>query len=315
MADSELLYALNDCLDRLAAGQSVEDCLHNHPHHAIALRPMLEAGLIVRRSRVSSVEVARAQDRVRFRLAQYRPRRRSLTGFLLTAASLLILVMFALGALGLAGESSLPGDALYGFKRLAENVRILVSSDVVGLHQEIAERRRAEVIRLLALRRAEDVDFEGELQAKEDLTWRVADLAVVVTPATQGAQSVDIGDVIEVYGSTTTTGELVARSVTQIQPGIPSPTPTASATSTPARTATQTFTATATPSRTPVPPRRIPTSPPQFTPTANGGNSGPGGGDDGGHHDGGGSDNSGPGSSSSGGDGSGSGSHGSGDGE
>src|SRR5262245_47660771 len=121
MADRELLHALNDCVDQLAAGQSVEDCLRNHPHHAIALRPMLEAGLLVRRARVGSVEVAQAQDRVQIRLAQHRRRHISRAGILLSAASLLTVVIFALGALALAAENSLPGDALYAIKRLTDN--------------------------------------------------------------------------------------------------------------------------------------------------------------------------------------------------
>src|SRR5689334_16936330 len=116
MAERELLDALDDCMDRLAAGQSVEQCLRSYPGHAAVLRPMLEAGLLARRARVSSIEVAQAQDRVRFRLAQHRRRNRSSIRWLRVAASLLIVFFFALGGLGIAAESSLPGDALYSVK-------------------------------------------------------------------------------------------------------------------------------------------------------------------------------------------------------
>ncbi len=313
MAEHELLDALDDCMDRLSTGQSVEDCLRSHPHQAAALRLMLEAGLLARRARVSSVEVAQAQDRVRFRIAQHRRRTHSPMAVLRLAASFMIVFIFAMGSLGFAAESSLPGDTLYNVKRLTESVRLLVGGDDGTLRQQLAQRRVGEVTRLLALRRTADVEFQGELQAQQDSNWRVADLPVLILPGTQGVQSVQIGDLIEVHGSTTTQGSLIARDVALLQRGTPvvTPTPTATATSTP------TVTPTMIPTRTPV--RRVPTGPPPtIMPTVDSSSSGSSG-DNGSHHSGDGSgDSSGSGSSGSDGSGSGSdggGSHGSDDGK
>ncbi|MBM4389421.1 MAG: hypothetical protein FJ088_16920, partial [Deltaproteobacteria bacterium] len=39
---------LNECLEALARGQSIETCLEKHPEQAAALRPLLETALSAR---------------------------------------------------------------------------------------------------------------------------------------------------------------------------------------------------------------------------------------------------------------------------
>ncbi len=68
MAESRLIDALNDCIDCLADGRDLDDCLRDYPQYASTLRPMLEAGLQVRHASPGAAEVARAQARVRARI-------------------------------------------------------------------------------------------------------------------------------------------------------------------------------------------------------------------------------------------------------
>ncbi len=51
MAELDLTNVFNDCVDRMAQGQSIDDCLRRYPQYTSTLRPMLEAGLLVQRMR------------------------------------------------------------------------------------------------------------------------------------------------------------------------------------------------------------------------------------------------------------------------
>ncbi len=101
MPDQELLDSLSDCIDRLAAGQTIEECLAVYPHQAAALRPMLEAGRLAHRARASASEVAQAQDRLRFRVQGQirRQASRRPPALLRAASSLAALVVLAFGIL------------------------------------------------------------------------------------------------------------------------------------------------------------------------------------------------------------------------
>src|SRR5688572_32877079 len=70
MVEIDLINAFDDCIDRLANGQTVDDCLRRYPQMAASLRPMLETGLLARRALYSPQEVAQAQYRVHLRVAQ-----------------------------------------------------------------------------------------------------------------------------------------------------------------------------------------------------------------------------------------------------
>lgn len=75
MADRSIIDAFNDCLDRIQAGQPVEDVLRQYPTYADTLRPMLEITRGVQRVRVSPAEIAESQNRVRADVLQaYRDR-------------------------------------------------------------------------------------------------------------------------------------------------------------------------------------------------------------------------------------------------
>lgn len=273
MADRELLEAFDDCINRMAAGQSIDDCLRRYPQFAAALRPMLEVGKLVERSQPGTFEIATAQAHVRTRVVerlQAPPRRRSFAGWAAIAASLLLAFVAVFGA----AESSLPGDALYSLKRVGEDVRGAV------LGEQFAARRLDEIRVLLALRRAEDVTFEGEVESVDGTNWVIAGLSAQVALGTPGADRVVVGDQVRVDAHTSENGELIARALTIIREGdhrtIPSATPTVASTvtttSTPTVTPTNTPTATATASRTPTPtptltPTNTRTPTPTFTPT------------------------------------------------
>lgn len=265
MSEQGLLEAFNDCLDRINAGQSINDCLRVYPQHAAALRPMLEVGKLVERAQVSPFEVASAQARVRARMTerlQSAPRARPPYARLaLLAASFLITLAAVLGM----AEGSLPGDTLYGLKRLSEGARSVITGE------QFEPRRLDEIRVLLALRRIEEVTFSGTIERIEGDQWQIAGLPVRVASGTAGSETLALGDRVTVQAETSSSGELFARSLTLLEQGDLTPTPaltptlvlspTAEATQTvappatntpaPTITTTVTFAPTATPSPTP----------------------------------------------------------------
>lgn len=263
MAEITLQDALNDCIDRLANGLTVDECLRLYPQHAAELRPMLETGLLAKRAQYNTFEVVQAQDRARARVVAamtgYRPaakRRSAASGFLRAAAVLIVIFAALLGA-AQAAESSLPGDPLYGVKRLTENARLQLGGD--ALQQQFASRRIDEISQLLANGREAEVEFEGDVEAISASGWQVARLPLTVPEGTPGAAEVQPGDRIAVRAETTADRRLVALSIRLLEDRTPAltPTPTQTATPSPTETATPsptpTQTHTSTPTITPIP--------------------------------------------------------------
>lgn len=260
----DLINAFDDCVTRLNAGQSVEMCLRAYPQYAAALRPMLEAGRAVARAMPPAAEVQAAQFRSRARVyaALSERRRPSIWArFGALAASLLLILFVGGGGAALLAQNSLPGDALYGIKRLTEAAMLLVG-DADALQASFAARRLDEIEQLLALGREAQVSFRGTISAMDDEQWVVAGLSLRVPPGIPGADDGIIGAEADVDARTTVDRQLVAIRITldraTVPPPTPTPTPTAtltpSATSTPSVTAsptsTETPTATATPTHT-----------------------------------------------------------------
>jgi len=68
MRDQTLVNAFDDCVERMAAGAPLEECVKAYPEFAQELIVMLETGALIRRAQPSSHEIAIAQERVRLRL-------------------------------------------------------------------------------------------------------------------------------------------------------------------------------------------------------------------------------------------------------
>jgi hypothetical protein len=218
MVESDLNSAFDDCIDRLADGYSVDDCLRRYPDLAASLRPMLEAGLLARRALYPASEVAQAQYRVHLRVAQATadvaplavnrraaPARRWLS----MVATLIVVFAALLAGAAFGADSSLPGDTLYPFKLMTESVRLALSNNS-ALSEQFARRRTDEIKQLLALGREAQVDFTGEVQAIDGQDWQVAGLDLDVAPTIPEASLVRVGDEVAVTARTTSNSELVA---------------------------------------------------------------------------------------------------------
>lgn len=235
MVEQDLINALNDCIDALGQGLTIDQAVRRHPEYATALRPMLEAGLTVRKAQSTPFEVTASKDRGRVRfqaaLAANRRRKRRSDGWL-RIASLLLVVGGLLAGTGLAAESSLPGDPLYGFKLFTESLRAGLSDSQAEMFA--SSRRREEIRQLQALGREAEVEFRGIIVGKAGELWDVSSILTRVLPGTPGAEAAGVGDTVIVEVLITDGGQTVLAqqiSVVFDQPDAPTPTvtPTTSA--------------------------------------------------------------------------------------
>jgi len=153
---------LDECLERLIQGESVEECLARYPEQAAELEPLLRVALMAKEA--SSVEPrpelkAAARNRFQSVLSDM-GRRQQRRGFALrwrwrwaiTVAAVVLLLFVAGGSTVAASNDSLPGDLLYPVKTGVERVRLWFETTDTGkakLHAQFANRRIEEIIRII----------------------------------------------------------------------------------------------------------------------------------------------------------------------
>jgi hypothetical protein len=126
VAEQTLANIFNECIEQLAAGQSVDACLRLYPNDAARLRPMLETGQLVGRMSYPLVEVTAAQEQVWSRIERaYNPpqpvRRMRFPRQSLWLAAVLAALLILAGVMA-AAQNSAPGDPLYGVKVFIESI-------------------------------------------------------------------------------------------------------------------------------------------------------------------------------------------------
>jgi len=284
--------ALDDCLDRLQQGQGLEDCLKAHPDQRDELETLVRTALAVResfaRAQISEGQeqsLARARDR--FMAEVHQRRRQTVTkaptawfGTLwrclggasrgLAAASLMFVLLAAiLGGGSIASASSLPGDALYGVKRVSEQVVYFLTLSEAGrdaLSREYGQRRVEEVKRVVAEQREATVEFSGKIDGLlEDESGSpivvVQGIPVRLPESPSGPQAdvsaLTVGSEVRIAAKTQRDGTVEATALdvrgqppaAQSAPSEqrPSPTPTVEPTDKPTETPPPTASATASP--------------------------------------------------------------------
>ena len=304
---------LAECLDALLRGrQTIADCLERYPDQASDLKPALQIALLTSRLKspeLSGDRVDALEANLRSRMVARPPRKMIQLPVIPVAISrvaaavaIVLLLAFGSGAgLVTASASSLPGDPLYGIKRLWEAIVLVIMSltdqlDDFSLH--LAEVRLDEV---------KELDGDGRLNqsALVDLysaTAKAVSYADTAPEQTAVIQYLDeakntlqtvhpSSEAMPVYQDMLTLMTLVRRPDGSLQapssdtpPSLnapvvtptntPTPTPTATVTLTPTLTATPTDsdtpsptatdTSTATP-RIPPTPTRTPSPSPTMT--------------------------------------------------
>jgi hypothetical protein len=168
--NKEFENILDDCLQRILEGESVEACLEWYPDQAEELRPLLLTAAGARRA----VEIRprhEFRDRAGYefqKAIQEAPpvaRREGFFEVLMKPAWATILIVFIILVAGTgtiaAANNSLPGDALYSVKMATESVRLTFAFSEEGkadLYVKLADRRVDEIVKMAEKGKAEQVE-------------------------------------------------------------------------------------------------------------------------------------------------------------
>ena len=201
---SNIDQILEDCLQAIEGGDTLETVVVRYPEFAHELRPILETVIRAKNKNILVVSSDLAQ-RNRAKLLQHAAEMRegrvnrgsqnlwfvSLRRVLVTFVVLTI--VFAGGtSLVSASSSTVPGDRLYAVKRSWENVLVFVTIDpqqreILELEQE--NERLEELQELFEEGRSAPVDFSGLVTSQNAGQWSVSGINVLILPQTRLPQA------------------------------------------------------------------------------------------------------------------------------
>ena len=229
---TELYDALENCLEALERGASLDQALARYPLLADQLRPLLAVSLMARSASRLHVP-ADIRHRGRVRLLQKsddltesrRGRRRIISFFPRMALTATLVGVLALTSTGLvsASSSSLPGQQLYPVKRTWESLRLWLvfnpeQRDV--LESTFEQERLDETYELLGLQMSAPITFSGLLARRSDGAWQISGIPVSVTASTRlPVGPISVGAPVTVIGTTRADGSVEATEIQFLQPG------------------------------------------------------------------------------------------------
>ena len=234
---NELSEILENCLEDIEAGKSIETILAWYPDLKAELRPLLEASMLARNSRKLAVpdDVKR---RGRVRLLQYaaemreskiNPQHRRIPVYSRAVITLALVVGLVLTSTGFVSASSgaLPGDQLYPIKRTWEGMRLFFVSNPQErdlLESQFEQERLNEIDELLGKKQAAPITFTGLVTRQTDGQWVVSGIPVLVSSTTNPSMTdISAGAPVMIMGNTSSNGIVEAQKVQLLQPGGPLP--------------------------------------------------------------------------------------------
>jgi len=191
MKNSEFENILDECLDRLARGETLEQCLHSYPEQAAQLESLLRmAQAVSKASAILPRSEFKARARYEFRSAlqaEATKKRLPLFGLKRRWAMALMVVSILLlagGGIAMAASNSMPDSPLYPVKLATEQVQLTLTPSDMGkarLCTILADRRVAEIICM-----ANKGDVRRVELATERLDKRLGMLAILVSAQKEG---------------------------------------------------------------------------------------------------------------------------------
>ncbi|MCH7842784.1 MAG: hypothetical protein IID01_08475 [Chloroflexi bacterium] len=202
---------VQECLELLRNGRSLEECLERYPEEAAELEPVLRNALSVRTGLTGDMPIA-ARTRIRgrvlaewdrrrqpkqwdWRIPSLLPRLALFPRWAFVAASLVLVL--ALGGLGTdtAAANAVPGDVLYPVKEFRESVQLWFARSPeakVEMYTSLVKKRVEEVKKIAAQQQA-DLDALSDALAR--MEGHLAALNIVVENKLAGrvAGEVDVG--------------------------------------------------------------------------------------------------------------------------
>ncbi len=227
MTKVNLYDAVEICLQALENGGDVESCLAQFPGLTDELRPILTVAVQARTITVTEVPgaaIRRGRSRVLQAAAEMREKtsvspatlpfwrfsKKNILGarfYRLAATTAAMLVFLLTGGTGLVNASSnaLPGDQLYPVKRSWEGVQLFFVFDSqakVELEHEFDHERVQEIEELYSEKRVAQVDFQGEVESRNNDYWIIGGLNVAIDHETNLGGDIFPGTTVQVIGET-----------------------------------------------------------------------------------------------------------------
>ena len=184
---------LDDCIDRVLQGESMEQCLARYPEQAAELEPLLRVALSARKTS-SAVEPRpdfkarvrhEVQSQLRSKGRKPEPERALVLHWMprwaMAAVTLVFVVLLAGTTTVAASSGSLPGDTLYPVKTATEQVQMRLTFSKAAkakLQASLAERRVREIALLAPKGRTAKVEaltaqFEAHLEKIQQLAAQI----------------------------------------------------------------------------------------------------------------------------------------------
>ena len=215
---NRLNQILENCLQAIENGDTIETAVSRYPELANELRPLLEIAVSVKNKNmfvVSSDVVRRNRTKLLQHAAEMREsqiqRKAQGVWFVpirrLVVTLIVLVIIFASGtSLARASSVTVPGDGLYPVKRTLENVLVLITfnhqqREVLELEQE--NERLDELQEVFDKGRSTHVDFSGLVATQNADQWFVSGIKVLISSQTNLPQdAVAIGSGVHVVGHT-----------------------------------------------------------------------------------------------------------------
>jgi hypothetical protein len=192
---SQFENILDECLERLIKGETVEQCLEGYPEQALELEPLLRTAQATREAAAITPRADfKARARYEFRSALHAEvgqKTRSLSvlkrGWVVALMVIGILLVSG-GGVALAAVNSMPDSPLYPVKLATEQVQLALTPSALGKAQlctRLADRRVVEIIYLAS---------KGDAQHMEAATQRLNErlTALVELVSIEGVETVPV---------------------------------------------------------------------------------------------------------------------------
>ena len=236
---------LDECISALQAGIPLEEILTEVPDYADELRPLLYAAMVLTEpdpqpapterkaalraeymrqvAELPEITPSPLQEKLWaiIKVIRKRTTRAAILNDLITVSItvILTLVLVAL-TLNYLAANTIPGDFLYGVKRISENVELSLTFNLehrIELEATFNQRRLAEIENLIEQNRAAVIQFRGTLKTKGDNLWIVENYTIFLPDDVTIDDSIKEGDIVEVVGLLRTNNILVADTISRVQ--------------------------------------------------------------------------------------------------
>jgi hypothetical protein len=200
-----LINALDDCLEKMRAGATMDEVLANYPELGEELRFLLQTADAARSLRMEQPISTSAMARSRARFLRTQRSKAAGNSFRSSAAlayGVIIGIVILLWT-GIASAQALPGDVFYPVKLASENTQLLLTNNPMArlsLQENFDLQRAQEIDALMAKERSIDATFAGFLTQKEPNQWIVAGIPLIFPQPLQSQAEQMVGKYVDVTG-------------------------------------------------------------------------------------------------------------------